>query len=92
MLLASFPALLWDLELELERHRVNIIIARNGLKFPCANRWLDLMLFDCVKRTQEQEEESDGLEQEQVHSKRRRFEADPNSLTPECQVPSINHL
>ena len=33
---------------------------------------------------------SDRLEQEQVHSKRRRFEADPDSLTPERQIPSIN--
>ena len=53
-------------------------------------RRTQLTLFDCVKRTQEQEEESDGSEQEQVHSKRRRFEADPDSLTPERQVPSIN--
>ena len=55
----------------------------------CSGR-TELTLFDCVKHTQEQEEESDGLEQEQVHSKRRRFEADPDSLTPERQVPSIN--
>ena len=45
-------------------------------------------LFDYVKRTREQAEESDGLEQ--LNSKRRRFEADPDSLTSEHQVPSIN--
>ena len=54
------------------------------------SRRTELTLFDCVKRTQEQEEESDGSEQEQVHSKRRRFEADLDSLTPERQAPSIN--
>ena len=59
-------------------------------KSMAGSRRTQLTLFDCVKHTQEQEEESDRLEREQVHSKRRNFEADPDSLTPERQVPSIN--
>ena len=52
-----------------------------------------LTLSDCVQKQEQtsQEEESDGLEQ--VHTKRGRFQADPNDSTPppsESQVLSAN--